>query len=237
MKKWLVTVLCLIGSFLLTHLIPFSSFFRNLYTMIHESGHALTTLLLSGKVHFIYLFSDHSGVTYSSVTESWKLIPLALSGYMSASLFAVFLFDQYRRGRQRQTLTILSVIALVCLVLFVRNWFGGLWIVGFIVLNVVAIAFFNEKFRNLYYLFISFLTLEESVFGTLYLFALASNNPDAAGDAALLARSTSIPAIVWALLFMLFAFWTAKMAIQRFLRSSTIARSVSQPDDPSRRSM
>ena len=62
MSNWVKTILFLIGSAVLTHWIP-SSFFRNLDTMVHEFGHAVVTLALSGKVMYIELYSDHSGVT------------------------------------------------------------------------------------------------------------------------------------------------------------------------------
>jgi hypothetical protein len=42
----------------LTRFIPFSEFFRNVDTLVHELSHALVTLLLSGSVMFINLYAD-----------------------------------------------------------------------------------------------------------------------------------------------------------------------------------
>ncbi|TBL69840.1 M50 family metallopeptidase [Paenibacillus thalictri] len=216
MSNWLKTILFLLGSAFLTHFIPFSSFFRNLDTMVHEFGHAVVTLALSGKVMYIELYGDHSGVTYSSVSSSWSLIPISLAGYMTASLFAVFLFHSYAKGKQRLGLQIMTLIALISLILFVRNQFGMLWLIGFIILNVLVLAFGAKWIRNFYYLLLSFLTLEESVFGALSLVLYASTNPAKAGDASNLSRMTGIPSIAWAVLFSLFALWCAKLAIQAF---------------------
>ncbi|WP_248929544.1 M50 family metallopeptidase [Paenibacillus hamazuiensis] len=216
MGNWLKTILFLLVSAFLTHLLPFSSFFRNLDTMIHEFGHALVTLALSGKVMYIELFVDHSGVTYSMVTKSWSLIPISLAGYATASLFAMFLFISYAEGRQRLGLQLITLIAVVCLLLFVRNQFGIFWLIGFIALNIVMLALAPRWLLHFYYLLLAFLSLEESVFGPLTLAVSAYLDPSKAGDATNLARTTGIPAIAWGALFSLFALWCAKRAIQAF---------------------
>lgn len=98
MNKWLKTLLFLAGSAFLTRLIPFSSLFRNLDTMVHEFGHALMTLLLSGSVLRIELYADHSGVTYSAIGAGAQAILVSLAGYTLASLFSLLLFYLYRRN-------------------------------------------------------------------------------------------------------------------------------------------
>lgn len=216
MSKWLLTIGFLVLSTILTHLLPFSSFFRNLDTMIHEFGHAAATLLLSGEVLYIYLFADHSGVTLSSVEANWRLIPVALAGYTTASIFTVYLFNAYRKGNHKRGLAVVTVLAAVNLLFFVRNGFGVLWLIGFIALTGLIIALAGQTVRNLYYLFIAFLTLEESVFAPISLVFLALSDPVRAGDASTLARATGLPALFWALLFTLFALFCAKQSLQMF---------------------
>ncbi|MCZ8513934.1 M50 family metallopeptidase [Paenibacillus filicis] len=216
MSNLIKTILFLVVSAFLTHLIPFSDFFRNLDTMIHEFGHAAVTLLLSGKVMYIELFSNHSGVTYSQVTRHWSLIPIALAGYMTASLFAVFLFRQRAKGRQRFGLQVMTVIAIVALAFFIRNEFGVMWVLGFIVLNTVMLTFMPRWLCDLYYLLVAFLTLEESVFGPFSLILYALQDPAQAGDATNLAKVTPIPSVGWAVFFTLFALWCAMRALRWF---------------------
>jgi hypothetical protein len=218
MSNWLKTICFLIGSVLLTRWIPFSSFFRSLDTMIHEFGHALVTLVFSGQVNYIELNADHSGVTLSLVTNSWSLIPISLAGYMLASLFAVFLFKMQSAGRQSLGLQVITVVALVSLILFVRNGYGLIWLIGFIILNAAMLFAAPRWLRDGYYMFLAFLTLEESVMGPISLILYAWNDSALAGDATNLGRITLIPAIVWAVLFTLFSLWCAKMAIGAFLR-------------------
>lgn len=121
LNKWVKTILFLLGSVFLTRFIPFSSLFRNLDTMIHEFGHALMTLVLSGKVLRIELYADHSGVTYSSMLTPGRSILVSLAGYISASLFAWLLFYLYRKGLHMWGLGIMTAVALVSLLLYVRG--------------------------------------------------------------------------------------------------------------------
>lgn len=216
MSKWLSTVLFLIGSAFLTHLIPFSSFFRYLDTMIHEFGHAAVTLLLSGKVMYIELYADHSGVTRSMLTRPWSRIPVGLAGYMSASLFAWLLFALHARGLQKRGLAAITALAAISLALFVRNGYGMMWLVGFIALNVAVLVWGNGTLIKWYYLVMAFLTLEESVYGPFSLLLLAINRPGRAGDATLLDQATVLPAPFWAVWFTLFSLWCAKQALQSF---------------------
>lgn len=77
MNKWIKALLFLVGAAILTRLIPFSSWFRILDTMIHELGHALMTLLMSGRVLSIELNPDHSGVTYSMLSSGAGVLSLS----------------------------------------------------------------------------------------------------------------------------------------------------------------
>jgi hypothetical protein len=218
--RWIITLAFLVGSFALTQWLPFSEYFRNVDTMIHEFGHAATTLALSGKVMYIHLYEDHSGVTSSAVKEGWKLIPVALSGYLSASLFAVAMFYFHHTGRYRTGLFAITALAVASLVLFVRNDFGAQWLLGFIGLNVIAFLIPIGFVRTLYFLLIAFLTLVESVSSALTVFLVSMSDPSSAGDAANLAGVTGLPAMLWSLLFLLFALWCAKKAIGYFLPRS-----------------
>ncbi|UQZ35058.1 hypothetical protein C2I18_16935 [Paenibacillus sp. PK3_47] len=221
MNKWLKTILFLAGSALLTRFIPFSSLFRNLDTMIHEFGHALVTLLLSGRVLRIELYADHSGVTYSAIGAGVKAMAVSLAGYPLASLFSLLLFYLYRKEQHRWGLMLASTVALIMLLLYVRGSFGMLWLSGFILLNI-AVMMLLPKFSKYYYLFLAFLTLEESVAGTLVLVTASIFSPSGAGDAANLARMTPLPAILWALLFMLFSLLCAKWALGLFFQKESL---------------
>lgn len=217
MGRWIITLSLLVGCFVLTEWLPFSPYFRNMDTMIHEFGHAVTTLLVSGEVQYIHLYEDHSGVTLSAVQSGWRLIPVAMSGYMTASLFALILFALHRHQQYRLGLALVTGVALISLILFVRNDFGAQWLLGFIGINAVAFVLPISFIRTAYYLLLAFLSLVESVAGAITITVLAVTTPGGAGDSANLANVTGIPAIIWSLFFLVFALWCAKRAIGYFL--------------------
>lgn len=196
--------------------------------MVHEFGHAVMTLAVSGQVQRIELYANHSGVTLSAISQarSWSIIPVALAGYLTASLFAWFLFSAFARGRQHLGFLVMIGISAISLILFVRNGFGMMFLIGFIGLTVIMMAVPFKWLRDFYYLLLAFLCLEESVFGPITLVQLAWMNTRQAGDATNLALHTGVPAMVWAILFTLFALWCAKQAVQAFLGRSKRSRSM-----------
>jgi hypothetical protein len=216
MKKWSKTILYIVGSAILANFLPFSAFFKNIDTLVHEFGHAMMTLVLSGSVMEIALYADQSGITRSAVSQKWAMLPIGLAGYMTASLFTWYLFAAYAKGKQKSGLIAITIIAVLALVLFVRNGYGSIWLLGFIGLNVVVLLFGGLKISRFYFLVIAFLSLEESVFGPLWLNAAAVLSSGNAGDATVLSRTTAIPALFWSLWFTLFALWCAKQAISAF---------------------
>lgn len=216
MGRWIITLAMLAVCFVLAEWLPFSPYFRNMDTMVHEFGHAAATLLLSGKVQYIHLYENHSGVTLSAVQGGWRLIPVALSGYAAASLFSVLLFALHRHHRERFGLAIVTGIAAVTLALFIDNDYGQRWLLGFIALNVVAFLLPIRFIRVGYFLLLAFLSLAESVSGAVTVAILSYMSPAEAGDAANLARVTGIPAAVWGSVFLIFALYCARHAIGHF---------------------
>ncbi|AJY74672.1 M50 family metallopeptidase [Paenibacillus beijingensis] len=227
MNRWLKTVLFLAVSIVLTRLIPFSSFFRNVNTMVHEFCHALLTLLMSGRVSGIQLHADHSGVTYSYLSSWWSLTAVSLAGYIGASLFSLLLFALYFKRRERTGLLLITAIALLMIVFWVHEGFGVWWLAGFIGLNA-AIYFFAPAFVHWYYVLLAFIMLEESVLGPFYLLQYALLSPGQAGDAANMRQLTGIPALVWALLFVVVSLWCAVKSVAFFgkIRAPKTARTV-----------
>ncbi|WP_458119895.1 M50 family metallopeptidase [Paenibacillus sp. Z6-24] len=217
MNKWLKLILLLVGSAVLTRLIPFSSLFRNLDTMIHEFCHAIVTLMTSGRVNRIELNADHSGVTYSMITSAWSGLPIGLAGYMGSSLFVIGLFYLYHKRQQRIGIIVTAGIALIMLLLYVHQGFGVIWLIGFVIVSILMLIS-PEWLRNGYYLLIMFLTLEESVLSSLTILIMAVTQPGAAGDATGLARQFMLPAVVWGIVFAGFSLWCAKISAQLFLR-------------------
>ncbi|MBN2979846.1 M50 family metallopeptidase [Cohnella algarum] len=221
MNKWALTVIYLLACAFLTRLIPFSSFFRTVDTLVHEFGHAAVTLLMSGRVLSIELHADHSGLTRSLLQGQWKFVPVTLAGYIAASLFAVLLFWLYDRGRLRTGLAVCSSIALATLVFFVRSGYGTTWLIGFVALNLAVLLIRKAWLTKTYYLLVAFLSLEESVLGPAFLVYASVTRPAASGDAYGMQNLTGVPAVAWALLFLGVALLCARSSLRLFLKRRT----------------
>jgi len=234
MGRWIVTLALLAGCFVLAEWLPFSPYFRNMDTMVHEFGHALATLLLSGEVRYIHLYEDHSGVTLSAVQSGWRFIPIALAGYTFASIFALLLFKLHSRSKYRLGLILVTIIAIVSLILFVRNDFGARWLAGFIILNVAVILQPIEFLRKLYFMFLAFLALVESVVGSVTVAMLSWTAPGEAGDAANLANATHVPAFLWGIFFLLFAMWCARGCVGTLIPKKKWSSTHHSPMSPTR---
>ncbi|MEK5475715.1 M50 family metallopeptidase [Paenibacillus sp. FSL R5-0407] len=231
MNKWLKAFLFLAGAAILTRLIPFSDWFRILDTMIHELGHAVMTLLMSGRVLRIELNPDHSGVTYSVLaTSGWSQVAVSLAGYISASLFAIALFYVRYKHQQRAGIMIISVIALAMILLFVRSGYGLWWLIIFIVVNFVFLLL-GGRILNFYYLLLAFLCLEESVMGPFTLLLRSLTDPSQAGDASNLAHITIMPAFAWSLLFFVISIFCAMSALQLYWKDRGQSRHAKSMND------
>lgn len=219
MQSWVKMALFVLVTAMLTRLLPFSDFFRNVYTLVHEMAHAVATLLLSGSVLYIELYADQSGVTHSLIQPGWRSILISLAGYTGAALFAWLLFRLQAAGRERTGLYIVAVIAALGLILFVRNGYGMLWCAGFAAVTLL-IGFLAPGWLRVFYAsLVAFICLVESVISSGTIFALSIMDPMAAGDATNLGMATSIPAAAWGLFFALFALWCAKNATAILFRS------------------
>jgi hypothetical protein len=219
MQSWVKMALFVLVTAVLTRLLPFSEFFRNVYTLVHEMAHAVATLLLSGSVLYIHLYADQSGVTHSLIQAGWRSILISLAGYTGAALFAWLLFRLQAGGREKAGLMIVAAIAVLGLILFVRNGYGMLWCAGFAAVTLMIGLLAPGWLRVFYASLVAFICLVESVISSVTIFALSILDPASAGDATNLGEATPIPAAAWGGFFALFTLWCAKSATAILFRS------------------
>ncbi|REJ16902.1 MAG: hypothetical protein C6W59_07465 [Paenibacillaceae bacterium] len=219
MQSWVKMALFVLVTAILTRLVPFSAFFRNVYTLVHEMAHAVMTLLLSGSVLYIHLYADQSGVTHSMIQAGWRSILISLAGYTGAALFAWLLFRLQASGREKIGLLLAAAIASLGLLLFVRNGYGMLWCLGFAVITLLVCFLTPNWLRIFYASLVAFICLVESVISSVTILVIAITDPAGAGDAANLSRATAVPAVVWGLYFAWVALWCARNATSLLFRS------------------
>lgn len=184
-------------------------FFNIINTAIHEFGHAITALILQGKVHRIELFGDSAGSTTTQNKGKFRTFLVAISGYPFASVVAYLAFYLLWADYDKLLIVALSVLFFVMLVFWIRNKYGIVWVICFCLLNAGLIYWNNMLAIRVAALFYSTMILTESVCSTIVLLRLSLVDPGRAGDAANLKKITRIPAFIWALVFCLFSCFVA----------------------------
>jgi len=200
----------LAAALLLTRIPLLGKYFRSVNTLIHESGHAFITLALSGEVIAVNLFADTSGTTVTKAKGKTAQSLIAIAGYPFSALTGLLSLFLLHKGYHLHILFILTSIALLILILSLRNMYGFFWAGTFIVLNLLIIYFNNQLIIYGFAAFYSVIIFTDSIISSFVLLILAYKQPKKAGDATNLQKTTKIPAFIWALLllgFTLFVSW------------------------------
>lgn len=179
-------------------------YFRTVNTMFHELGHAFTTLLFYGKVYKITLNSDTSGTAVTAVKSKIAKFFVAISGYTFSVVCGAVFFYLIKLSYEKYVIYMTVIMALISLLLYVRNTYGVVWTISFVILSI-SLIYFDIKMLNYgFAILISLIILSDSVISGFQLINISAKNPSASGDAKLLGNVTKIPALFWAIL--IFAF-------------------------------
>jgi len=202
---------------LITNRIPFvGKFLRIINTLIHESGHALLALLTRGEVYEIELFGDRSGAATVKTKGKLSFFLVSLAGYVVGSAFAYLMFYLISLGKYDMVIYVVVIIALLDLTFLIRNTYGLFWIIIFIVLLILARFYLNDFFKFVFTAWISAVMLFEAFYSSVELVIIASRKPKSAGDAAMLAKTTGIPALIWAVFFVLLSGFFIYLTVRLF---------------------
>lgn len=189
----LALFLIVAGGSLFFWLSPLLAPFKIFVVFIHETGHALATVLTGGHVLSMVVTPWESG--YVQHAGGSPLV-IASSGYVGSAVFGGIML--WLSGRVRWASTIFAGLALLfglVTILFVRNGFGMVFGLGTAVgFGVLA----RKSIPGAIYL-VDILAVMSSLYALYDLtdFLLIG----ARTDAAILAQITYIPAFVWAILW------------------------------------
>ena len=193
-----------VGVSLLVSLTPWAPLllypFKLFTTWVHECGHALMTVLVGGRVTSITIQPDTSGVTLSLVPVGRVARGLVASaGYLGSALVGCLLMAATRvEHRARTILYGLGVFMLLTVVLWMRNPFGVVVVLGW---GAVLVMLARRRMARALRFLLSLLAVQvalNSVYDIRVLF-LAEGAPS---DAATMARLFLLPAWVWATVWM-----------------------------------
>jgi len=102
---------------------------RNVITIVHEAGHALTAVLAGRRLSGIRLHSDTSGLTLSRGKPSGPgMVMTAFAGYPAPSLLGLLFAGLLAADKLAVLLTVCALLVLGSLVM-IRNAFGILLLV------------------------------------------------------------------------------------------------------------
>lgn len=192
-------------SLVITRLPWIGKYFRGLNTLIHETGHSVMALILSGNVHRIDLSSDTSGSVITSTDSVFKRFLVTIAGYPFSSVAALIFFYFLEQKAYQYVVYPLIGLAVFNLILFVRNIYGIFWLLSFTVISAAVIFFDNDMLWFAFSLLLAFIVLTESFISTINLIIISLKTPKLAGDAKNLNEITHLPVMFWSLLFMGFS--------------------------------
>ena len=192
-------------------------FFRSTNTLIHESGHAIVTLLTSGTVVSIDLNADTSGAA-TTQSRYWLFrVMIALAGYIFSSATAWFLFYLISKAKYTWVFYTFCVFAIINLLFWVRNAYGIFWLLIFS--GILGWVFYYRIPNYMYAtsVFFSSLVLFESIFSAATICWISMNEPSNSGDATNLKDFTYIPAPIWGMFFLAQAIYFAYQTLLLFI--------------------
>lgn len=206
--------LFLVLAFLLIHVPFLGNYVKVINTLIHESGHALIALL-GGNVERISLFMNSEGATFSNQTTWIGSFFTSIAGYTFASFMAFLSFLLIGRKKETLLIDILLGFIFLNLIFWVRNPYGIFWLCSFAVSFLFLLIKGSQGLRDSLLLLIAAILLVDSVQSAFEICYISFLQPQAAGDAANLARLTIIPAPIWGMFFILQSLWFCYYGLKR----------------------
>lgn len=191
----------IVVALMLTKVPLVGKYFRLFNTLIHEIGHVLMSLITSGKVYKVKIFSDTSGVAITGTSSWFARVLTSLAGYPFASLVAFGFIYLLSIDKSIWVLYIIMTVLLASMVFWVRNWFGFLWTGLFFSFTFLVNMLGTENMIYMYLMLITAVLLVESVWTSIVVLKLSYKDRQNSGDAYNLSLSTKIPAIIWGLFF------------------------------------
>lgn len=179
-----------------TLLYPFKLF----TTWVHESSHALMTLLVGGRVTAVTIEPNTSGLTHGLVPASRIARGLVASaGYLGAALVGCLLMAATRVERRARTILYgVGAFMLLTVAMWMRNVFGAVVV---LVWGLALVTMARRRMANALRFLLSLLAVQvalNSVYDIRVLFMV-----DGPSDAATMARLFLLPAWFWAATWML----------------------------------
>ncbi len=180
---------------------------RLFVTFVHESGHAVATLITGGRVGSLTVYPDGSGVTLSAGGSRLLILP---AGYLGAALFGAVLFYITNTVPFPKTISLILAILVAAITLLYTSILSTAWLVG-LGTALVLLALWRFADRSVNLLILDILAILTGLNAVLDLLGIIRFNTASMGavlnDAAAFSREIApiIPGVVWAVLWAVIA--------------------------------
>jgi len=188
---------------------------RIFVTILHEGAHALAALVTGGRVEYIQIKPDGSGLT---ATRGGLAVVISSAGYVGTMLYGALLLVLCKRATSASvalggTAAMIGVASLALIRPIVSFGFAA----GVILALILASLFYFSPPR-LAQLFLGFLAVQSclNALFDLKLLLFLSAEGSARTDALNLQEMTFIPAILWAVLWALMSIAILFLALRRY---------------------
>jgi Peptidase M50B-like len=205
--------------------------FRIFVTFIHEGGHAIAALLTGNSVESLSVAMNASGETYTTQGGLFSQVFISSAGYLGSMLFGALLLILIRKSVAARLVLLGSAILVFALTmiyglfkpLFVSGAWAGIPFTLFAGLFLTVALFLIARFssRKVASFFVSFLAVQcvlNALFDLKTVFFLSA--PFGAvvpTDAVNMARSTGVPAIFWAVMWIVLALGILWFAMRMYV--------------------
>ena len=204
--------------------------FRLLVILMHESGHAVATLLVGGSVDRISISPNEGGVTFSRYAPSLlRQVVISSAGYVGSTVSGCVLLWVAARAKQgRWPLIALAAWCSFVTVLYVRDGFTFLFVVGCALALSLLARFGASLLRRGVLIFLAVFSCSYALYDIrddlLHLTSWSGKT-----DADALAQATFIPAVVWGVGWGLLSIALVVLTLWRVFQTSSLAPVVARP--------
>ncbi|HET7414984.1 MAG TPA: M50 family metallopeptidase [Arthrobacter sp.] len=177
-------------------------YFGLFVTVIHELGHAFAGLLTGQRLTGIRINSDQSGSTHSLGRGGWRVVWTGFWGYPTPALAGAALIWCALNGWHPAALSA-SVVVIALTLLFIRNWYGVLVILGCVLISGALLLYADRTLLGYITLVLGVALVVGAARDWLNVASVhvRRRRELASSDAYILYRRTKIAAGLWLALF------------------------------------
>ena len=220
------TLLTLVLSF-----VPYSEVFlyplRLFVTFVHESGHALASLLVGGSVSSVSVAPNGSGLTYSTGYTALTAWLVCSAGYLGTTLFGAALLQLGRaRGLQNPGRVMLYALAgaMLAIMIWVRDPFTLVTGLGIAGLFWFAARKASPRVAEFLAMFLAVQCSLNALVDLRTLLYLSTKMPEAHTDALNMQHMYLLPAAFWAFMWALTAVVVLGVSLWSYFRAMAKSR-------------